>query len=337
MFNSKQQALGFTLVELMISLVLGLILLLAAASVLVSSLTQLKNTGSFSEIVDNGRVAMTMMGKDVSHAGFMAELSGQNLMVGTNLTVQAGAVSGDCIGAGLNNATFPVNAATATFRMLWGETVSGTTALGCLSGVRSNTDLIQIKRLIGQDDTTAGLVDDSRVYLVTNSTGGILFNGDTGLVGAAPNNSQYYEYQHRIYYIENTSRYGESDFPVLVRETLKVVSGSETMVKEEVAEGVEDLRILYGIDDNGDGATDRYATAAQVVDDEWDQVDFARIISAQVSMLIRAIEPDASFKRAGSATYNYGGKRVTSEADGLRRKVLSSTFALRNYQIATGV
>ena len=328
--------LGFTLVELMISLVLGLIILLAASSILVSSLTQLNNTQSFSEILDNGRVAIAMMGKDIAHAGFVGELSGQSLIIGSNLTLQAGAVSADCSGDGLNNATFPSVGATATFRMLWGETLTGTSAMGCISDARPGTDVIQVKRLIGFEDTSAAIINNNRVYMVANSTNGVIFNGNTGLTGTAPNNSQYYEYQHRIYFVSNVSRYGASDFPVLVRETLTVSSGSETMLREEIAEGIEDLRILYGIDDDGNGSVDRYATASQVTDDEWDHVDFSRIVSVQVALLMRSIEADSSFIRAGTATYSYGGESMNSEADGIRRKVISSTIGIRNYQIANG-
>lgn len=332
--HTSQQ--GFTLIELMISLVLGLILLLASISIVVSSLTQLRNTQAFSEILDNGRVAMAMMGRDVAHAGFMGELSGQNLVVDSNVTVEAGAVSGECAGDGINNESFPEADSVATFRTLWGETVSSSSALGCISDARSGTDVIQVKRLIGFDDTSSAIVGSNRIYMVANSASGVIFNGNTGLAATEPSNGQYYEYQHRVYYIANTTRYGQSNFPLLVRETLNVVSGTPTMVREEIAEGVEDLRVLYGIDDDGNGSVDRYTTADLVDDDEWDHVDYTRIVSVQIGMLMRSIEADESFVRGGTASYSYAGESATSEADGIRRKVITSTLAVRNYQIANG-
>lgn len=327
---------GFTLTELMIALVLGLLLVLAALSVLVSSLTQVSNTQSFSEILDNGRVAIAMLGKDVAHAGFMGELSGQNLVLDANLTLEAGAVSSECSGGGVNNATFPEAGVNATFRMLWGQTLASASAMGCIDNGRSGSDLVQLKRLVGQNDVSNAIVSNSRIYAVANTNSAVIFNGSTGLVAAEPNNAQYYEYQHRVYYVADVSRYGESDFPVLMRETLSVASGSATMVKEEIAEGVEDLHFLYGVDDDGDGAVDRYATPAQVTDDEWDNVDFARILSVQIAMLMRAVEADPAYGRYGDATYSYGSRSVTAGADGLRRKVLTSIIAVRNHQIANG-
>ena len=334
--STQRNHAGFTLVELMISMVLGLILVMAAVSIVVSSLTQMDKTQAFSEILDNGRVAMAMMGRDVAQAGFLGEMSGQPLVAGANVTIESGAVSGDCDGDGANNSTFPTAGATATFRMFWGETVSGSNALNCITDARNGTDLIQIKRLVGREDRTNTVVESNRVYAVMNSSNAVIFNGSSTIAAPIPENGQYYEYQHRVYFVANVARYGESSFPVLVRETLALSSGTPVMTREEIAEGVEDLRILYGIDDNGDASVDRYATAEQVGNDDWDQVDFARILSAQVSMLMRAVDADRSFESAGGATYNYGEKTVNSTADGIRRKVISSTFSMRNQQIQNG-
>ncbi|GGA70971.1 type IV minor pilin protein PilW [Neiella marina] len=336
MIRVSCKQLGFTLVELMIALVLGLLLVIAALSVLITSLTQLSNTQSFSEILDNGRVAIALLGKDVTHAGFMGQLSGQNLVLGSNLTLEAGAVSSECTGGGVNNATFPTVGINATFRMLWGANLTGANAMGCIDDGRAGTDVIQIKRLIGQEDESNAIVTNGNVYMAANSNTAVIFNGATGLVAAEPTNAEYFEYQHRVYYVANVNRYGINDFPVLVRETLAVTSGSEVMIKEEIAEGVEDLHFLYGLDDDGDGAVDRYATAAQITDDEWDNVDFARVLSVQVAMLVRAIEADPALTQHGAATYNYGSRTVTSANDGIRRKVLSATVAIRNHQIANG-
>jgi len=337
---------GFTMVELMIAMLLGLLVSGAAVVIVISALGQLRNSQDFSEIVDNGRVVLAMMGQDITHAGFMGELSGQPLVVGSNVTLQANNPITDCEGDGLNNTTLPQAGAAATFRLLWGETVTAAKPMSCIDNdARLNSDLIQIKRLIGREDTTATATTDAggdrlkRVFMVTSAANSIIFNNTVAgaPAGVLPANPQYYEYQHQVYYIAETKRYGQTNFPILVRESLQTVGGNESMVRQELAEGVDDMRILYGIDDDGDAAVDRYVPADDVTDDEWDGANDSKIVAVQLALLMRAIDIDQAFRSAGAQSYSYAGKTQQISADGLRRKVLMRTFSLRNNQIPSGL
>lgn len=338
----KRTQQGFTLIELMIAMLLGLVVSGAAVVIVISALSQLRSTRNFADIVDNGRVVLALMGQDISHAGFFGELSGQTLVVGSNLTLQATNPISDCEGAGLNNRSLPQAGAATTFRLLWGQTVASNKPMDCIaSDAKIGSDLIQVKRLIGREDTTAAAdaSNNNRVFMLTNAASAILYNNATSGApsGTLPANGQYYEYQNRVYYVAQVSRYGQADFPVLVRQSLQVVNGRETMVAEEIAEGVDDLRILYGVDTNGDFAVDHYVQANQVSDAEWDGVADTRLLSIQIALLMRAIDVDASFRSAGAQTYKYAGESQTLAADGIRRKVLMRTFSLRNYQLQGGL
>ena len=326
---------GFTLVELMVALLIGLLVSGAAVLIVINAMGQMRNTQSFAELIDNGRVVLAMMGNDLTHSGFMGDMSGQALVLGSNITLENISVGNDCSGDGLNNSTVP-NAVAATFRTIWGETVSSASTMGCIDDAVVGTDLIQVKRFIGRNVTDNTALYANRVFAVSNATGMVLFNSNDGLNAAEPPGAFYFEYQHRVYYIRNVSRYNQA-FPVLMRMTLRASGSAESMVQEEIAEGVQDIRILYGIDDDGNAAADRYVTAAQVSDDEWDNIDPTRIVSVQLALLMRAIDPDQKFQATNAITYNYAGESYSAPDDGIRRKVLSTTFSLRNYQIANGL
>lgn len=352
----KLKAQGFTLIELMIAMTLGLLVSGAAVVMVMSALGQLSNSQHFSEIVDNGRIALEMMERDIAHAGFMGPLSGQELKSGgldENLSLQVARPAFDCKGGGVNNQTFPKTSATATFRLLWGEEVSRTVPMPCIktakardeaivyNHARIGSDLIQIKRLVGNADTriNPSSADPELVYMVANASAGVIYqHANQPSAFNLPSSPAYYAYQHRVYYVAEVNRYGEDKFPVLVRMSLHYLDGKTQLVAQEIAEGIEDIRILYGIDSDANATVDHYVTAANVAEEEWDNVGWNRIISVKLALLIRATKPDPKFRTtAKSQTYSYAGERRSFTADGIRRKVLETTIGLKNHQIINGL
>jgi len=69
-FSSFSGARGFTLIELMISLVIGMIILIALAAVY-SSISRTNNEMAKSHgVIENGRLAIDLLQEDVEHAGY---------------------------------------------------------------------------------------------------------------------------------------------------------------------------------------------------------------------------------------------------------------------------
>lgn len=101
---------------------------------------------------------------------------------------------------------------------------------------------------------------------------------------------------------------------------------------EEIAEGVEAFKLLFGVDINGDGQVDEYRTAANVaagaagamLDANWGQV-----LSVRVGMLLRSPEVAGSAKPAGGYTV-LGSAITTTPDDGHLRQVYETTIAVRN-------
>jgi prepilin-type N-terminal cleavage/methylation domain-containing protein len=173
---------GFTLVELMISLSIGLVLFAGVMSVFVGMRTTTTETSSYGELQENGRFAVSVLTEDLLRQNFWGDISGDLSLNSLSSTPVLPAVpANDCVGQGMNNATFPQ--AMGHFRTLWGQTIvaGALNPLNCFT-MPANTktmlgsDVIQFKRVVSNpvSSATAG-----NFYLVANlSTGGI-FTSDT--------------------------------------------------------------------------------------------------------------------------------------------------------------
>ncbi|WP_299880916.1 PilW family protein [uncultured Cocleimonas sp.] len=99
-------------------------------------------------------------------------------------------------------------------------------------------------------------------------------------------------------------------------------AGSRFNEAEVIAEGVENMQVLYGIDDNGDKAVERYVNAADV-NGSW-----SNVISVQIAILVRALRETKSTSE--SVTYSLLDVAVPSPDDRYKRAVFSTTVNLRN-------
>lgn len=309
---------GMSLVELMVAMVIGLFLSAGLFSMFVMSSTNVTTTSQFNQLQENGRIALTLMERDLSQLGFMGDITGTDFIMGMNTTVDASATigsSGDCVGAGLNNATLPINIA-AHFRRLWGyENGVSSQSLACLSNVNDKTDVIQIKRLLGPSVAT-GTTD--AFYIEANANQAVFFKTATSGV---LNNSRIWEYQHHVYYIGDDA----DGIPVLRRKSL---SSTGMGNDEQLVEGIENMRIMYGFDSNGDSTADSYMPAEDVSSLMWDNEQFQRLVALRVHLLVRATEADSSY--TNETTYTLGDKSIGPLNDNFRRKVLSTTIVLEN-------
>jgi type IV pilus assembly protein PilW len=101
---------------------------------------------------------------------------------------------------------------------------------------------------------------------------------------------------------------------------------------EEMAEGIEAFKLLYGVDTDGDGQVDKYQSAADLaagatgtaLDAKW-----AQVLSVRIGMLLRSPEVAGGNKPAGGYTV-LGTAITTTPNDGHLRQVYETTIAVRN-------
>lgn len=326
---SRQQ--GFTLLELFVALSIGLFLFAGVMSVFVGLRTTSAETSSYGEMQENGRFAISLLTDDLMRVGFWGELSGD---LNQSVLQNIGDVSmtSDCVGEGINNGTFP--GATGHFRVIWGDTVTNKQLFGCstIDNAKIGTDVLQIKRVISSP-TAAADIDGGRFYLRANGNYGEIFHGNEAAASRPViENAQDWEYQHHIYYIEDDVR-GNNTVPELHRAYLHIKNDSGSagsMDSLNMVDGVEQMRIMFGIDNNNDGIVDSYLSDTQMTATQWDQHNSIKIIAAQIYILVRDINPDLNYENKN--TYRLGDRSVTVD-DNYRRMVFSSTVALNNARI----
>ena len=193
--NKNQK--GFSLLEIFISLTIGLVLFAGILSVFVGMKATNSQTSSVGELQENGRFAITVLSSDLLREGFWGDLSTQ--LTSSHLTAIPVIGGPDCVGQGLNNASFPQ--AVGYFRSLWGVTAASATPIGCINDAKVGSDVIQIKRVLSRP--IVGNTDATLYYLIANSAAGAIFSGVGAGAPPAVNNALVWEYQHHVYYIRD--------------------------------------------------------------------------------------------------------------------------------------
>ncbi|WP_286266231.1 PilW family protein [Thalassotalea atypica] len=311
---------GFTIVEILISLTIGLFLFSGISLVFVGMRSTSAETSSYGEMQETGRIAISILSDDLMRQGFWGDLSMP--LSSSNLLGVPAAPAGECTGDGLNNGTFPT--ALGTFRTIWGKTADGANEMGCITNAVTGSDILQIKRTVVNPFNTANPLPADRYYLVTNTVAGQII--DSGDAIPAINDSRAWEYQHHVYYVSNDT-VGDGVVPVLNLRSL-----ANTMNAQPMIDGVERIRIQYGIDSAADGqldgVVDAFIPADQMTQALWDNESSSRIVAAKIFVLVRDINPD--LKYTNTLSYQLGDLTINATNDNYRRMLFSSTVTLHN-------
>lgn len=186
---------------------------------------------------------------------------------------------------------------------------------------------IKVTRGSGVEEGDIVLVTDclaAAVFQVTNknesgvfdnivhNTGGTRIPGNaTKQLGKSYEGGELLRISTKIYYIRNNP----AGQPALYRR-------EGASAAQEMVEGVQDMQVLYGVDENGDFAADRYETAAWVeANGRWGSV-----VAVNVALLLRSVEDGVVNT---PQTYFFNGASVAA-ADRRLYQAFETTFTLRN-------
>ena len=307
---------GFTLVEIFISLAVGLALFSGVVSVFVSIKTTTVETSTYGELQENGRFALSIISEDLLKQNFFGDFSGNLDVSILNAVPDAPLI--ECKGEGLNNGTFPM--AIGHFRTLWGKTVTDKSVMECIDDAKKNADIIQIKRAIAAPLTSTS---NNNYYIVSNLSQAEIFTG-TNIPNLA--NSQVWQYQHHVYYIKEEKQ-GSNKVPVLMQGRL-----TKAMTFDPIADGIELIRFMYGIDtdvpgSSGYGSANVFLSANNMTSTQWEHGNNNRIIAVRIYVLARSILPDNKYLNTN--TYRLGDRSFTFK-DHYRRLLFNSTVTLYN-------
>ncbi|HEH9432680.1 TPA: prepilin-type N-terminal cleavage/methylation domain-containing protein, partial [Aeromonas sobria] len=190
---------GFTLVEWLIAMTMGLFLLAGVFSVFVMSRSSSEDAFDQSELQENGRLAIRLISQDIKWAGFFGAYTGQSTQVGPSLSLSAGSTilsTSDCLDE-RSVGSLPSNA--GPVRGLWVSRVSATKSLEGLTCIKetdrvANSDVISIKRLVGRPVPATEGLNANRFYMAANSQEARVIRGtETRPLFGANNESQTWE------------------------------------------------------------------------------------------------------------------------------------------------
>lgn len=305
--NTRQG--GFSMVEILIAMLLGLFLVAALVQILIEGKQSFASANHLSRLQENGRIATSMIVTDLKRAGYMGGNSDVPNIYGTEDQIRTTVSGGDPY------STCPANSTE------WGRMIQ--------------------RRVVGLDDTSAGydcidgasylrgdilavryaspwIVDDfedGRLYLRSNLFEGKIFSGDNENDAQNQMSDPIGMTEHDLlayaYYVGDSTRTCSGRVvPSLFRVRL---DDNGQPLAEELLPGIEHFQVQYG-----DGQ--RYYDANNVAD--WDDV-----VTARIWLLVRSECPEGDY--ADGRTYTLGNQVYTPN-DNYRRQLYSSVVMLRN-------
>ena len=343
---------GFSIIELMIALLLGLFLVSGVTGMYLSSKQTYRMTDNLSRLQESLRFSLEFMARDIRMAGYMpCRFPPLNI----------NAVSGntdwhlDYFNFGIRGHEGGISSFLPT--SISNDFVSGSDAIVILKGGvyagtvafhDDTTDRFVLQDAFPSEELKQGevaLVCDPRqatlfqIYDSNDTTGVVDYGSNSGIspgnlttnVGVFGEDAQITSYEPVIYYIAESEH--NSEVNSLWRNYLQArdVGGVETLVMwpEELLEGVETMQILYGVDVDNDLIADRYVKANDVLAAEWPNV-----ITVRLGLLMSTGEEVAI--EADTNTYNVAGTLISDSTtpahpgDQKLRYVVNTTINLRN-------
>ena len=306
---------GITLSELLIAMLLGLFLLSMAFTAFGSLSRSVRQTQQLAELQQNAQLLMNLLHNELANTGFWG---GRATPAQTAAVASIAAPAADCAKVGIDSGSFP--RAGQPFVTLYAEEITSGQTLDCLSQPLVGTELLQLKRLLGQYAMPADM-RQNRFYLEADWQQARIVDSSSG--GLTPD-LDYFPYQHLVFYLQQQRR-DEGNVPVLMRKRLaRNQAGEAVMSTDSVMDGVERMHFQFGIDTDSDGQLNYLLDTNQMTAAQWQQ----RIISLRYYVLLRATLPDANYRN--EQTYQMGQHEFVAPGDQYRRLLLSNTLFFPN-------
>ena len=358
--RARQQ--GLSIIELMISMGIGLLILAGLVTMFVNSSANQRELQRSSIRIENGRYAMDTITQDLHHAGYYGQYFLNTVPAAAQdpcATALAGIVAA---------ARFPIQAyaaASATARPDLSATTCATTTVPAnilsTANLSPGNDVLVVRRA----NTTALAALSTPVlgdvYLQANPLE-IAFQLGTsaaitttsmvnGVTPATIQNAQktaaaeIRKFHVRIYFVAPCSRptgggkicTGASDddgnpIPTLKRLELGVVGGAMNFDLVPIAEGIEHFQVAYGLDSDPTTVNTVTNFKGDGVPETYDRTptiaEHADIVDAQVSLLARNNDKTQGF--TDTKTYLVGSLSVGPFNDQYKRHVFNSRIRMTN-------
>jgi len=304
---------GFSIIEMMISITIGLMIVAALIGVLTSNSRSSNTNDRTSELQSNGRYALDHLKRELRHAGYRGYTWAE-----PNTPTTAIAVTSECLGGGAAD-SFVQNIRQG----IWGANDANPFTADCLPAAnRLRGDILVIRRAASAP--TAALSANVMYFRSTYSAGEVFQGTVAPTITGTPQAD--FALQEYVYYIGSDDNNAAA--PALRRVSLQ----ANAMVDEMVVSGIEHMQVQYGRLDtasntqywNANGisgaSTDSPATLSTYA---WDEVN-----SVRIWLLARTSRSENGYSNTNS--YTMGDIVYGPVNDSFRRQLFSAVIQLRN-------
>jgi len=311
--RSKKQIYGFSLIELMITMLISLVLMLGVMSIMVSTKRSYHVQNDMGRLSENARFALELIANDLRMAGCFGcpdqIPSGVIPLAGRN---NDGANSSDVILVsfvdGNRNAFSVVHAAPVALN-----------ASPLQAGQNQFTVTTRGELFVGDNVFVSDCVGSTSYTVQAITSTQVTLNGN--LDRTYDNNGQSHGAEMRRLV---TYRYF-TDGSSLFRDNGPIGAALSASNAEELIEGVENMQIRYGEDTDGDGTINQYRDSDTVT-------NMQNVRAVRVTLLSNTITP-RSDRDKDTNTYKLGpdsSDTYDPTDDYLRRAIFTTTAELRN-------
>lgn len=339
----KHAQSGLSLIEVMIALALGLLLIIGAGQIYLGSKMSYRVNEGLAHIQEAGRFASETLARNIRMAGFQGCMGLDRLkpnILATGISAAA-AFHNDGIVTGVNNVASGTKAGSIAVRP---GTDMLTVRYASPVAAKLSSDLVSADAALVLTANPAEIKVDDAVFItdcvnadlfrVTGDASGatnplILRHDDSGntsssLSKAYRRDALVMPLESKTYFIGETGDTNQQGQPIYALYERSLKAGVE--MSEQLLEGVENMQIQFGRDQNGDGEVDDYVTAAALSSSNFD-----RIIAVRVALLLSSVE--AVLDHADTATYTLLDETIDPADTRQLRRSVTFTTSIRNREL----
>lgn len=313
-WRCPHRARGLGLVELMVALALGTFVAVAALAVYARSAADARTNFALQRVHESARHAADALERELRGAGYYGLAPDALAIAGRARAGEPGAAPLQVTGCTPSQALdleHAVVAADGEYGLEPGL------ELECApyGRARDGADTLTVRRVRYEP----GPPEPGRLQLASARTGGMLFAD--GRIPLVVPGVRVHDLEVGTYYVAEDST-GAPGVPSLRRKRLVGGAAGPSFQDEELAPGVEDLQVEFGLDGpDPDEVPERYATPAERLEEETPR-------TVRFWLLVRADDRDPTWRTTTRFAYS---NRVSVPAnDAFRRVLVSRTVFLRS-------
>lgn len=319
--NYREQR-GLTMVELMVALAIGSFLMIGAIQIYSQSREAFVINESIARVQETAQFAMDTIEADLRMASNWGRTS-------RGLVIEGRSLQGI---PNPNTLAVPLDCS-EDWSIELGTPVDGFNNVYALTCPADDTDQASSDVLtVRRASVNPVPLQPGRLQIQTTRVQGEIF--DDGVIPPTftPADSTTHNLMVSSYYIDTNSDLIPG-IPTLRRKVLGIQGINSAIFDQEIAPGVENMQVQFGIDMNEDNTVDRYVNPGdQIYNPEAPGYSpGARVLTARIWLVVRGLTPELGVN--DQRVYAPGDVNLGTYTDDVRRMQVSKTILLRNTRI----